>query len=225
MNRITRIISAHYNRRILPLDPRFPFESYVPLDLSESNPALKGLDISDPDVCQTYIDKVIRDSGGSVAYGGYLEKRNLYDSPRFVQRASYLRDIHLALDFWAPAGTTIHSPLESTLHSFANNADPGNYGPTIVLEHRVEDFTFFTLYGHLSLDSLSGLTPGMSFQPGEKLAKLGDAAINGGYAPHLHFQIILDLQGFTGDYPGVCAEHEIEFFKKNCPDPNLLLKL
>ena len=225
MKPISQLFSEHFSGRKLPLDPRFPFQSYKPLDLSASNPALKGLDISDPDVCQGYIDQVLKESDGLVAYGGYLEKRNLYDSPRFVQRASYMRDIHLATDFWAPAGTAICAPIPGTMHSFANNADPGNYGPTLVLEHQAGNLKFYTLYGHLSSESLTGLRPGKTYDSGERLANLGLPEINGGYAPHLHFQIILDLQGFSGDYPGVCAEHEVKFFSNNCPNPNLLLKL
>jgi len=225
MNRISKVLSKQSSGRVLPLDPRFSFETYVPLDLSAANPALHGLEISDPMVCQHYIDSVLDSLEGQVAYGGYLEKRSLYDSPRFVQRASYLRDIHLAMDFWAPAGTDICAPLKGSLHSFANNADPGNYGPTLILEHETKDLTFYTLYGHLSTDSLIGLKAGHTYSKGEPLAVLGDSGVNGGYAPHLHFQLILDLQGFSGDYPGVCADHEVEFFKSNCPDPNLLLKL
>lgn len=225
MDRIIQLLFEHCSRPILPLDPLFPFENYVPLDLSIDNPALQGLDISDPEICQAYIESVLHESGGSVAYGGYLEKRNLYDSPRFVQRASYMRDIHLAMDFWAPAGTAIHAPISGRLHSFANNTDPGNYGPTIVLQHQLGDITFYSLYGHLSEDSLSDKIPGRSFEAGDFLATLGQPDVNGGYAPHLHFQVILDLQGFSGDYPGVCAEHEVDFFSSNSPDPNLILKL
>jgi len=136
-----------------------------------------------------------------------------------------MRDIHLAMDFWAPAGTAIHVPIAGILHSFANNTDPGNYGPTIVMQHQLGDDTFYTLYGHLSEESLLHIQPGRSFQAGEFLATLGDPAVNGGYAPHLHFQLIRDLQGFSGDYPGVCAEHEVTFFSSNCPNPNLLLHL
>ena len=207
------------------LDQKLPLDRYVVLDLSHDNPELAGLDISDPEICQAFIDKVLHRSGGLVAYGGYLEKRSLYDSPRFVQRESYMRDIHLAVDFWAPAGTAIRVPRAGTLHSFANNADPGNYGPTLLLKHQAAPFTYYTLYGHLSLDSLNGLAPGTPFERGDILAYLGRSEINGGYAPHLHFQIVLDLQGMTGDYPGVCADHELDFFKKNCPDPNILLNL
>lgn len=84
---------------------------------------------------------------------------------------------------------------------------------------------FYTLYGHLSLDSLDGLEIGTVFKKGEQFATLGDAAINGDYAPHLHFQIIKNIADKFGDYPGVCSKKELPFYLENCPDPNLLLKI
>ena len=86
-------------------------------------------------------------------------------------------------------------------------------------------YTFYTLYGHLSLKSISHLKVGMAFKQGELLGDLGGANINGDYPPHLHFQIIKDLQNFNGDYPGVCNKNDLGFYLRNCPDPNLLLKL
>ena len=38
-------------------------------------------------------------------------------------------------------------------------------------------------------------------------------------------QIIKDMGSYKGDYPGVASLHEIDFYRSNCPDPNLLLKL
>ncbi|MGB5188485.1 MAG: peptidase M23, partial [Robiginitalea sp.] len=52
-----------------------------------------------------------------------------------------------------------------------------------------------------------------------EIGRLGSAKENGGYAPHLHFQLIRDLEGFRGDYPGVCALQQLEFYRQNCPDP------
>jgi murein DD-endopeptidase MepM/ murein hydrolase activator NlpD len=84
---------------------------------------------------------------------------------------------------------------------------------------------FYTLYGHLSRSSLLGLQVGQMVSQGEQIAKLGEPAENGDYAPHLHFQLILDLQGRSGDYPGVCCASDLAFFRVNCLDPNLLLRL
>ena len=46
---------------------------------------------------------------------------------------------------------------------------------------------------------------------------------NGGWPAHLHFQIIGDLMGFIGDFPGVAKQSEIEEWLERCPDPNLIL--
>jgi hypothetical protein len=54
---------------------------------------------------------------------------------------------------------------------------------------------------------------------------LGLPPINGDYAPHLHFQIIIDMENKKGDYPGVCSSKTLAFYLQNCPDPNLLLKI
>ena len=76
----------------------------------------------------------------------------------------------------------------------------------------------------MSLESLNGKAVGQIVKKGNQIATLGAAPINGDYAPHLHFQIIKDIQGKSGDYPGVCSKKEIDFYSKNYPDPNLLLK-
>ena len=94
-----------------------------------------------------------------------------------------------------------------------------------MLEHELEGYVFYTLYGHLSVKSLEGKQVGQKVEKGDLIATLGKAEVNGDYPPHLHFQIIKDLQGKTGDYPGVCNIQELEFYTSNCPDPKLLLKL
>ena len=63
------------------------------------------------------------------------------------------------------------------------------------------------------------------FKKGTTLATLGDATVNGNYAPHLHFQIIDTISTNFGDYPGVCSASDLDFYLENCPDPNLLLKI
>ena len=205
------------------LDFEIPLSNYTEIDLSVSNTDLEHIDLTSPDECQAYVDKVLGKSK-KVAYGGYLEKRGLYaKAERFKTEGE--RNIHLGMDFWCEAGTKVITPLAGQVHSFANNSDLGNYGPTIILEHKWRSKSFYTLYGHLSLESLDGLYEGKEFAKGEVLATLGTPDINVHYAPHLHFQIVLDIEDSYGDYPGVCSQNDLEFFKKNCPNPNLLLKV
>ena len=226
MNVLEQLLFSYSERPIPILDELLPIANYVSLDLSSGNPDLKSLNITDPNECQAYIDSILKRKGGRVAHGGYLEQRNLYaDKSGFNEKTQRPRNIHLGIDYWAPAGTKVITPLDGVVHSFKNNAIIGDYGPTIILEHSLQGLVFYSLYGHLSLESLDGLSVGKEFRVGSVLATLGTPDINVNYAPHLHFQIIKDLGGHMGDYPGVCAQEDLDFYKKNCPDPNLLLKI
>ena len=207
------------------LDPDIPLWEYLPIDLSTDNPELIGVPIERPDICQEYVRRVLEKSGGRVAYGGYLEKRNLYNThSKFALAGSPDRNIHLGLDLWVAAGTPVIAPVDGRVHSFRNNEDMGDYGPTLILLHDLPGLRFHTLYGHLSMESLLLYEPGRYFKAGDRLGYLGDVEVNGGYAPHLHFQLICDMKGFTGDYPGVCNADDLDYFRGNCPDPRLLLK-
>lgn len=226
MNVLEQLLFSYSEKSIPILDEALPIANYVSLDLSSSNSDLNGVNITDPNECQSYIDSILKSQGGMVAHGGYLEQRNLYaDKSGFNGKTQPPRNIHLGIDYWAPAGTKVITPLDGVVHSFKNNAIIGDYGPTIILEHNIQGLVFYTLYGHLSVESLEGLSVGKEFRVGSELAILGTPDINVNYAPHLHFQIIQDLDGYTGDYPGVCAQKDLDYYRKNCPDPNLLLKI
>ena len=157
--------------------------------------------------------------------GGYDEERAIYSGPVFTTaEGAEARTIHLGIDIFAVAGTPVFAPLEGRIHSFQDNANPKDYGPTIIMAHAVtEALTFYTLYGHLSRDSLDGLSVGQPVARGQEVARLGGAEVNGDWPPHLHFQVILDMQGKTGDYPGVFRKSEREQWKLICPDPSSLL--
>lgn len=226
MNSLIEVLKSASERSIAILDNSIGINKYVPLDLSKNNTDLREVDITDPSACQNYIDEVLDRKNGLIGYGGYLEERNLYnDKASFTSINSPLRNIHLGIDFWCCEQTKVVTPIDGTVHSFKFNNVPGDYGPTIILKHSIQYLTFYTLYGHLSLSSLEGLVEGKNFKAGEILGALGAPDINVNYAPHLHFQIIYDMEGFYGDYPGVCSKDQLMHYKLNCPDPNFLLKL
>lgn len=218
------LLEALGQQGICILDDAIPLSAYTTIDLSEDNEALKMLDLTQPDICQAYVDKVLQQANAKVAYGGYLECRGLYKGNHHFNAATF-RNIHLGVDFWCEAGTKVLCPIDGEVHSFQNNATVGDYGPTIILKHNVVGNTFYTLYGHLSLESLDGLFIGKAFKKGETLGSLGTPDINVNYAPHLHFQIISDMENKKGDYPGVCAAKDLAFYQNNCPDPSLLFLL
>ncbi len=209
------------------IDRTIDVKEYVAIDLSSRNSALEGIDVSSSKAWETYIESYLNKRNATVAIGGYLEQRAIYNRSTYFKkdRPDEERNIHLGVDLWCEAGTKVLAVLDGEIHSFHNNKNFGDYGPTIILKHKIDDNTFFSLYGHLNLDSIEEISIGQKVQQGEVIGFLGDSSINGDYAPHLHFQLIRDLQKKFGDYPGVSSKKDLNFYIKNCPNPQLLLKI
>jgi murein DD-endopeptidase MepM/ murein hydrolase activator NlpD len=208
------------------IESSIPYSKYIPLDLSVANTDLSNIDVKNPELFEAYIENHLQKNNGKVAFGGYNEVRNLYNQTTlFNEEQSEERNIHIGMDLWIKAGTPVLAALDGTVYGFDFNAGKGNYGPTIILEHTIENQTFYTLYGHLSVESIEDIEIGTVFKKGEPVATLGDSSVNGGYSPHLHFQIIKNIEDNFSDYPGVCSKKTLDFYLENCPDPNLLLKI
>ena len=122
-------------------------------------------------------------------------------------------------------GLAIAVSLIVSSHSFAFNNHPGDYGPTIVLLHQLEGRPFSTIYGHLSVKDIEGLKEGTYITRGQVIGHFGNVEENGGWPPHLHFQVIKDMRRYKGDYPGVCKISERAMYLENCPDPDLVLNM
>ncbi len=198
-------------------------ENTLKLDFTEENQELKSVDLSNTEIFNRYVfDQV---STKKYGIGGYLEKRAIYRrSEVFATAASDFRNIHLGIDIWTEVGAPIYVPMNGKVHSFQDNSGFGNYGPTIILEHELAGKKLYSLYGHLFLSDLSNLEIGNEFKAGELLCRVGPFPENGDWPPHLHFQLIWDLGGNWGDYPGVAAEKDLVFYSENCPDPNLVIR-
>jgi len=173
------------------------------------------------------IRSATREAGAAIAVGRYNEPRAVYQAPQFGSGPSPVeerRTIHLGLDLFAEPGTGVFAPFDASIHAFADNAVRLDYGPVVILRHRTpEGLEFFTLYGHLSRESLKGLHAGDLVARGQAFAKLGTAEENGGWSPHLHFQIILDLLDLSTDFPGVALASRRDVFTSLSLDPNLIL--
>jgi murein DD-endopeptidase MepM/ murein hydrolase activator NlpD len=208
------------------IDSTIDYSKYIKLDLSVENKELTKIQPESSADFQKFIADYLKNNNAEVAFGGYIERRNLYQRSQIFTNDLYPeRNIHIGLDLWIEAGTSVLAALDGTVHSFKNNTSLGDYGPTIILEHEIENQKFYTLYGHLSLESIEGISIGQFFKKGEYLASIGNSEVNGDYAPHLHFQIIENIADYWGDYPGVCNTNDLNFYIENCPDPNLLLKI
>ena len=158
--------------------------------------------------------------------GLYGENRSVYATDQFADMASHeRRTVHLGIDVFAPAGTPVHAPFAGKVRHMTYNADPLDYGHTLILEH-VGPVPFYTLYGHLGGSLPTLLQPGAMVSPGQIIAHLGDWHENGGWAPHLHFQIMASmLEQDGGNFFGVGHASLWGVWSQICPDPNLILRI
>ena len=228
IRKIVDWLASHADQFASPLDLNLRVDPITVLDLSVSSPLLD----SDPDkneetLLTPRIEAAISEAGAQVGIGRYDEARYFYTAPAFAtgdKVTDEYRTIHLGIDIFAPAGTPVYAPLEGTVHAFADNNAPQDYGPVIVLEHMSSEHpTFYTLYGHLSRESLNSISFGQRIKKGERLAVMGESEANGGWSPHLHFQVITDLLGLGTDFPGVARPSQRKVWLSLCPDPNLIL--
>jgi len=171
------------------------------------------------------IFRAMERTGVGVAVGRYDEPRLLYSSDLFGSGPAIeeRRTVHLGVDLFLAPGTPVHAPLDAVVHIRAHNRAPLDYGPLVILRHSTGEDAFFTLYGHLSADSLEDLPVGQRVRRGEPFARVGTRDENGGWPPHVHVQVILDLLGRDADFPGVAPASERALWTSLSPDPNLLL--
>jgi 4-aminobutyrate aminotransferase-like enzyme/Ser/Thr protein kinase RdoA (MazF antagonist) len=163
----------------------------------------------------------VADAGVPFGIGRYGEPRHIYTAEQFRQGEP--RTIHLGCDLFQPAGARIHAPLPGTVVHSTYNPLPLDYGGVAIVEHATDDgVPFFTLYGHMDPESLA--PPGTRLEPGDVVGELGAPDVNGGWPPHVHFQLLTHLAGMGTDVYGVAPASEADLWKSISPDPNLILR-
>ena len=227
-------ISAWLKARAGNIAPVLQFnwerDPWIALDLGISSPLIDGDSTLNTEPRLTERLAMTMDGAGArVAIGLYDEARMLYTSPLFAAGESVTserRTVHLGVDLFTAAGSVVQAPLPGRVVIAANNRAPLDYGPLLVLEHTTDEgATFRTLYGHLSEDTLDGMFVGREVVAGERIGSVGRAEVNGGWPPHLHFQLILEDLGLGADFPGVCRASERKVWCGLSPDPAILLGL
>lgn len=209
----------------MPFDPSA--DRLLRLDLTAANTSLTSTIVEDTGLFGQYVDAELEKKGARYGIGGYGEHRTIYSRSSLfdAETGAEPRRLHLGTDLWGAAGTPVSAPFAGRVHSFADNHQRGDYGATIILEHEPDGIKFYTLYGHLSLQSIDGLEENKPVEAGQVFAWFGRPEENGQWPPHLHFQLVIDLQGRKGDYPGVCKFSEKEEWMHNSPEPDLVLQM
>jgi murein DD-endopeptidase MepM/ murein hydrolase activator NlpD len=226
MTDLSALLTRHQGS-FAPVLPTYPLGAtrVARLDFTAANPLLAQPErLRDTRLFDTLVADMLANQQATAGIGGYLENRVIYRRSPHFDAAAEPRSLHLGVDVWVPAGTPVAAPLAATVHSLADNDNFGDYGPTIILQHEVDGVKFFSLYGHLTRTDLAGLQAGQTLAAGQVFACVGPHPENGDWPPHLHFQLIADMQGRRGDFPGVAAPSERAYWAALCPDPMLVLK-
>ncbi|ARS35918.1 peptidoglycan DD-metalloendopeptidase family protein [Pontibacter actiniarum] len=221
---LSALLSRHRHAFAPVLDADLNSAAVCRLDFTADNSLLQQTDLQDTDAFNAAVNQLLQQQQARIGVGGYMEDRFIYRRSRHFAVEAESRNLHLGVDVWLEAGTAVFAPLDATVHSFRDNDNFGDYGPTIILQHELEGLTFYTLYGHLSRTSLEGLQQGQPVRKGQKIAEVGPYPENGNWPPHLHFQVIADMEGKHGDFPGVATTAERSKYEQLCPNPNLILQ-
>ena len=203
-------------------------DKLVSLDFSARNTTITEDILQDTKQFTSWVNSKLATTHARYGIGGYAEHRTVYSSSKVFDSLTpgeEPRRLHLGLDIWGKPNSAVMAPLNGIVHSFAFNNRFGDYGSTIILSHYLDGISFYTLYGHLSLNSIKNIQEGDSIEKGDLFAEFGIPAENGSWPPHLHFQIIVDIGEWSGDYPGVCKFSEKEKWLLNSPDPDSILQL
>jgi peptidoglycan LD-endopeptidase LytH len=203
-----------------PIFTEMTISNTVEIDFSINNEKLKAVDLLDTSLFSSFVESYLSERNAIFGIGGYNEHRGIYQRSA-IFNSEESRCIYLGIDVWTKAATPVFLPLDGEIHSLANNKKFGDYGPTIIVSHLVDEKKFHTLYGHLDKESLKNFKPGDKVRKGSKIARVGNYPENGNWPPHLHFQLIIDMEGRAGDYPGVCKISERLKYLENCPDPSI----
>ena len=198
------------------------------LDLSVGSPDLGNYaEMADTRLFARKTEAFLAEADKLAGMGGYLETRPFYTTDAYETAGNdgpEWRTVHVGFDVFMAAGNPVFTPVAGKIHSFADNANDRDYGPTVILEHTVSDsLTFYTLYGHLARTSLTGLQKGLPIAAGQQIGTIGPMPENGNWPPHLHFQVMLDMLDMEGDYPGVTYPRQRDIWSSLCPDPWLLV--
>jgi len=162
---------------------------------------------------------VYRPSKSEYDVGKYDENRPMVYNTDLFQGT---RTLHVGIDIGAPVHTPCMSFEKGEIAYFGYNPSEGDYGHVVVTKHEVQGTPLWALYGHLSSRSILGKRKGQKINRGEIVGWIGGKEENGGWEPHLHFQLSWS-DPMTHDMPGVVDPKDRSDALAKYPDPRIVL--
>lgn len=221
-------IRSHSSEFASPIGIKLDETNSVIVDLSVgSTDILSPTQLTDINAFSKLVSEKLPTAETKIGIGRYNEPRLIYNSEQYISDGGELRTVHIAVDLLVNARSPVYAVTDGRIHSFQDNNRPFDNGPTIIVEHETtsDGPPFYVLYGHLSRDSLDGLEVGQDVKKGQQIGKIGNYPENGGWPPHLHFQLIADMMELSGDFFGVAPPSKRNVWLSICPDPNLILRI
>ncbi len=223
---INSLLKKHANNFNSIVDFDVVNDRFIELDFTQSNTSLNLEIITNISLFCNYVESLIKSNDAKFGIGGYMENRTVYARSEHFGNSDHEepRRLHLGVDIWGAVHTPVYAFMDAKIHSFVFNNNYGDYGATIILEHQLESVKFYSLYGHLSLENIQNIAKGDEIKMGQQFCNFGNVEENGSWPPHLHFQLMCDIENYIGDYPGVGKLSEKQKWLDKIPDPNLVLK-
>ena len=186
------------------------------LDLSVESPSV------DPAAAMETLGETVAavTDGGWTALGRYLEPRVPETAPADLpgSRAREPATIQLGIEVFCRAGTPVRAPLAGEVAWAEDDRRRFGDGTSVGLRHELGGEVFWTSYRHLEGECLATLRPGHPVRRGETLGSLADPSGNGGWPPHLHFQVL--LADFRGRPPRRTSIRNVRVIAALSPDPS-----
>ena len=229
-------IVENYNK-IINFLKKNVFNSILDIDLNKVNKSVIHFNsrsiftknyIHEPISLTKKINLYLKKNNSHIGIGLYQEKRNVYQGANYVSLldTASRRDMHVGIDIFTNVGENIRAPIDGKVYILKDNSFKYDYGPTIILEHKIDKLVkFYTIYGHLSKKCLKNLSLGQIIKKGDVIAQVGNYPFNGNWPPHLHFQIAVDIMGEKNNFPGVSEDILLNLWTRISPDPNLILNI
>ncbi|MFT6659870.1 aminotransferase class III-fold pyridoxal phosphate-dependent enzyme [Maritalea sp.] len=221
-NSVSAFLKSKRNKLAPMFLPDFKYQRRFVIPADGSDPSVPDLSAQEFDAWfnakRTQLDT-------RYGIGRYGEDRTVYQSAAFASPASpERRTMHMGLDVFVDANEPLYAPIDGTVFTIHNNAFHLDYGPTLILRHETDNGApFFSLYGHLSPSIFELHKVGDKIEAGQLIGHIGDWDVNGGWSPHLHFQIMTDMFVHTENFYGVGHKSLWHVWQQICIDPDLML--